>query len=97
MVCEIVDEVMRDPSNRRIMQAQTPDDTVSRTSGKTANAGKRNAQTTGNTSEDAPKRKIIRAGSTCPLCGEGKVIKGNTAYGCSRWREGCNWRKPFKG
>ena len=41
------------------------------------------------------KRKIIRAGSKCPECGEGKVIKGHTAYGCSRWREGCNWRKPF--
>ena len=25
----------------------------------------------------------------------GKVIKGKTAYGCSRWKEGCNWRKPF--
>ncbi len=97
MVCEIVNEVMRDPSNRRIMQGQTPDDTANRTSGKTENTGKRNTQTTGKASEDAPKRKIIRAGSTCPLCGEGKVIKGNTAYGCSRWREGCNWRKPFKG
>ena len=41
------------------------------------------------------KRKIIRAGSKCPECGEGKVIKGHTAYGCSRWKEGCNWRKPF--
>ena len=29
-------------------------------------------------------------------CGIGKVIKGNTAYGCSRWKEGCDWRKPFK-
>jgi len=42
-----------------------------------------------------PKRKIIRAGSKCPQCGEGKVIKGHTAYGCSRWKEGCDWRKPF--
>ena len=42
------------------------------------------------------KRKIIREGSTCPVCGEGKVIKGKTAYGCSRWKEGCDFRKPFK-
>lgn len=47
------------------------------------------------TGEAKPKRKIIRAGSKCPECGEGKVIKGHTAYGCSRWKEGCNWRKPF--
>ena len=45
--------------------------------------------------EAKPKRKIIRAGSKCPQCGEGKVIKGHTAYGCSRWKEGCDWRKPF--
>lgn len=45
---------------------------------------------------EKPKRKVIRAGSKCPLCGEGKVIKGKTAYGCSRWKEGCTWRKPFK-
>ncbi|MDO4211510.1 MAG: hypothetical protein Q4D23_07325, partial [Bacteroidales bacterium] len=43
-----------------------------------------------------PKRKIIREGSVCPLCGQGKVIKGNANYGCSRWREGCTFRKPFK-
>ncbi|MDD6554363.1 MAG: hypothetical protein PUF27_01920, partial [Bacteroidales bacterium] len=43
-----------------------------------------------------PKAKIIRAGSVCPKCGQGKVIKGRTAYGCSRWQEGCDWRKPFK-
>lgn len=47
------------------------------------------------TGEAKPKRKIIRAGSKCPECGEGKVIKGHTAYGCSRWKEGCDWRKPF--
>ena len=49
------------------------------------------------TEKDAkPRRRVIRAGSICPECGIGKVIKGNTAYGCSRWKEGCNWRKPFK-
>ena len=31
----------------------------------------------------------------CPECGKGYVIKGKTAYGCSRWKEGCNYRKPF--
>lgn len=34
-------------------------------------------------------------GQKCPLCGQGVVIKGKTAYGCSRWKEGCNYRKPF--
>lgn len=35
-------------------------------------------------------------GKTCPVCGQGTIIKGKTAYGCSRWREGCNFRKPFE-
>ena len=34
-------------------------------------------------------------GQICPLCGEGHIIKGKAAYGCSRWKEGCTWRKPF--
>lgn len=46
--------------------------------------------------EKKPRKKVVREGSTCPECGKGKVIKGNTAYGCSRWKEGCSFRKPFK-
>ncbi len=34
-------------------------------------------------------------GQPCPLCGQGTLIKGHTAYGCSRWREGCTYRIPF--
>ena len=35
-------------------------------------------------------------GTPCPVCGKGTIIKGKTAYGCSRWREGCTFRQPFK-
>ena len=34
-------------------------------------------------------------GLPCPVCKEGHIIKGKTAYGCSRWREGCTFRRPF--
>jgi DNA topoisomerase-3 len=34
-------------------------------------------------------------GTICPLCHKGTIIKGNTAYGCSEWKNGCSWRKPF--
>jgi len=34
-------------------------------------------------------------GMPCPVCKEGHIIKGKTAYGCSRWREGCTYRLPF--
>ncbi len=31
---------------------------------------------------------------TCPKCGGG-IVKGRTAYGCSNWRSGCDFRIPF--
>jgi DNA topoisomerase-3 len=31
----------------------------------------------------------------CPLCGKGHILKGKTAYGCSEWKTGCNYRRPL--
>ncbi len=42
---------------------------------------------------DSPKTKL--AGTKCPKCGNGKLIIGKTAYGCSGWKQGCNFRLPF--
>lgn len=35
-------------------------------------------------------------GLPCPVCHVGHIIKGRTAYGCSRWREGCGYRRSFE-
>ena len=35
-------------------------------------------------------------GHACPKCGKGIIIKGKTAYGCSEWKNGCDWRWMFK-
>lgn len=35
-------------------------------------------------------------GQICPLCGKGTIIKGKTVYGCSEWKSGCTFRKPFE-
>ncbi len=43
----------------------------------------------------APASKILQ-GRPCPKCNQGKVLKGNTAFGCSRYQEGCAFRLPFK-
>ena len=32
---------------------------------------------------------------TCPKCGIGDVIKGKSAYGCSSWRQGCDYKMTF--
>ncbi len=31
----------------------------------------------------------------CPKCGQGHLLKGRAAYGCSRFREGCDMTLPF--
>jgi DNA topoisomerase III len=36
-----------------------------------------------------PGDEII--GTVCPLCHKGHIIKGNTAYGCSEWKNGCTF------
>ncbi len=39
--------------------------------------------------------KTNKAGMLCPVCRKGMIIRGNTRYGCSRWREGCTYAEPF--
>ena len=39
--------------------------------------------------------KTNKAGMLCPVCRRGLIIRGNTRYGCSRWREGCSYAEPF--
>ena len=39
--------------------------------------------------------KTNKAGMLCPVCRQGRIIRGNTRYGCSRWREGCTYAEPF--
>ena len=92
MVCELVDTVLRDANPRRVTASASPQLPAQLTAKKSENT---TAAATAPPNEK-PKRKVIRAGSPCPQCGEGKVLKGKTAYGCSRWKEGCTWRKPFK-
>ena len=92
MVCELVDTVLRDANPRRVTASASAELPARLTAKKNESA---TAAATAPPNEK-PKRKVIRAGSPCPQCGEGKVLKGKTAYGCSRWKEGCTWRKPFK-
>ena len=92
MVCELVDTVLRDANPRRVTASASAELPARLTAKKGESA---TAAATAPPNEK-PKRKVIRAGSPCPQCGEGKVLKGKTAYGCSRWKEGCTWRKPFK-
>lgn len=93
MVTDIVRQVLSDNTNRLTAMATPTPDALAHLKAK---ADKKEQQERAAQQPTEKKRKIIREGSVCPVCGEGKVIKGKTAYGCSRWKEGCEFRKPFK-
>lgn len=43
----------------------------------------------------APKKTTNNGMPACPKCKTGTLIKGKEAYGCNRWKEGCDFRFPF--
>ena len=45
-----------------------------------------------------PKKTLVKAVPeklTCPKCQKGTVLKGNTAYGCSDYKMGCDFKVTF--
>ena len=88
MVADIVNSVLSDNTNRRvtIMPEETPAKAIEKAAARKKAAKKKVATT--------PQGDAI-IGTPCPLCGKGTIIKGKTAYGCSEWKNGCTYRKPF--
>lgn len=41
------------------------------------------------------KEKLPEALLVCPKCKKGGILKGSTAFGCSCFKEGCDFRVPF--
>ena len=105
MVTDIVYSVLRDNTNRRVTVA--PEDAAASVK-KAARRKDASADKPAPTKPRAPrKRKVADTpppplpegdamlGRACPVCGKGIIIKGKTAYGCSEWKNGCTFRKPF--
>lgn len=105
MVTDIVYSVLRDNTNRRVTVA--PEDVAAPVK-KAARRKDASADKPAPTKPRAPrKRKVADTpppplpegdamlGRACPVCGKGIIIKGKTAYGCSEWKNGCTFRKPF--
>ena len=40
-------------------------------------------------------KNVKTDGAICPKCKKGKIIKGKSAFGCSEWKNGCNFRTAF--
>ncbi len=101
---KIVIDVLSDNSNRRVT-IMTEEDLKKKPAAKkpaarkapAKKADKAAAQNTD--SQNAPAQPTPATdpmvGKPCPLCGKGVIIKGKTAYGCSNWKAGCQYRQPF--
>ncbi len=100
-ITTIVNDVLADNSNRHV--AVTTDEDLKKKVKKKTATPKPAAQPKAKQAKTAPKKEeqtlpaddtII--GKVCPVCGKGHIIKGKTAYGCDRWKEGCTFRLQFK-
>jgi DNA topoisomerase-3 len=103
MVAEIVHSVITDPSNRRVttVAPEEPAKKAAAPKGEKAAGEKKPRKAATPRKPKAPAKTEAAPvgdewiGKPCPLCGKGILIKGKTAYGCSEWRNGCSYRKPF--
>ena len=100
-ITKIENDVLADNSNRRV--TIMTDEDLKKKPQKKAAKPKPKSKTVA-TAAPADKQQDGQAlpaddtiiGKVCPACGKGHIIKGKTAYGCDRWREGCTFRLPFK-
>ncbi len=90
----IVHDVLADNSNRRVT-ILTEEDLKKKRKKAPAKKPKTVSTQSSRNSQPSQSSQPIIPGAPCPLCGKGTIIKGKTAYGCSRWREGCTFRMPF--
>ena len=101
-ITQIVNDVLRDNTPRRITleaSAQPPE----KDEKAKPKATKEKKSTKGNKGSKGKKKagndETAQIPTVCPLCGRGTVIRGRTAYGCSRWndqQEPCTWRLPLE-
>ena len=97
-ITTIVNEVLRDNSNRHITLT-TEEDLKKKIAKKKSSTAKRVSQPTAQNSVRVSATTLSATenitGKPCPQCHEGTIIKGKTAYGCSNWKKGCTFRQPF--
>ncbi len=90
---EIVNQVLTDPSNRQITILSEEDLKKKKPRAKAAATAPQKPKVVKKADSQPPTDALI--GTLCPKCGQGHLLKGKTAYGCSRWKEGCDYRVPF--
>ncbi|MBR6963143.1 MAG: DNA topoisomerase 3 [Prevotella sp.] len=90
---QIVNDVLADNSNRHI--AVTTDEDLKKRRNSPSKPKPEAKPVVASSEGKATANEDNIIGQPCPVCGKGTIIKGKTAYGCSNWRNGCTFRKPF--
>ena len=89
----IVNQVLADNTNRRVTVVE-PEEEKKKTA-KKASVKKETKKAASEAPVSSQRTNADNVPTICPLCGKGTIIKGKTAYGCSEWKNGCTYRKPF--
>ena len=92
---QIVQQVLSDNSNRRVC-VPTKEDLKKRIVQKSKAKATQKAKDAKKETKEQSSPSTNIAGTVCPQCKEGIIIKGKSAYGCSNWKNGCNYRIPFE-
>lgn len=109
MVTDIVNQVLADNTNRRISleveeEKPAPKKRAPRKSSKKKDGDDGDEAAVASGGSDSPKPKPASPSlvpsdelidTVCPVCGQGRIIKGRAAYGCSNWKSGCKFVLPF--
>ena len=92
-VARIVNDVMHDNSGQLIEYSEDKKPKAN----KVKSTGKATTKSIEKAAKKSTKKtKItVKEGDMCPKCKQGHIIKGKSAYGCSRWKEGCDFRAPL--
>ena len=95
-ITSIVNQVLADNTNRRVTVVDFEEEKKKKTRKPSVKKdAKKTSPETSNAPVSSQRSNADDVPTICPLCGKGTIIKGKTAYGCSEWKNGCTYRKPF--
>lgn len=93
MVNQVVINVLSDNSGRSI----TIEDVKEEKKENKKEAKKKESASDGENAEKKPRKPRAKKEKPllCPVCGKGSILRGKTAYGCSEYKNGCNFRMNY--
>lgn len=93
MVNQVVINVLSDNSGRSI----TIEDVKEEKKDNKKEAKKKESASDGENAEKKPRKPRAKKEKPllCPVCGKGSILRGKTAYGCSEYKNGCNFRMNY--